>query len=203
MRAWMFIPLVALVACMDTSKDDDEEDEETEGDDDLDDFGGGVGAGSGGGGGDEGGSGGSGGDGGSGSGSGSGSGGSSGSGDDGGGADFDGVYTVDASGHVMNLVTGDSDGCDLPLDLEIDGGAFNATFECEGALWDGPISLDGTVDDGGFIVGTGDVRTASGVVTLDLWGEIDGGSVDAGFEGFLEPDDAYPLWVFGALYLSR
>jgi len=110
---------------------------------------------------------------------------------------------VDASGNVMILIDGESEGCDLLLDLEIDGGAFTAEFECEGALWDGPITLDGAVDDGGFITGTGDVRTASGVVTLDMWGEIAGGSIDAGFEGVLYPDDAYPVWVFGALYLSR
>jgi hypothetical protein len=32
MRAWLLIPLVALVACMDTSKDDDDEDDDDEDD---------------------------------------------------------------------------------------------------------------------------------------------------------------------------
>lgn len=204
MRAWMFIPLVALVACMDTSKDDDDEDEETEGDDDLDDFGGGVGAGSGGGSGD-GGSGdegsGSGGEGSGGECSGSGGEGSGGEGSgSGGGDDFDGAYDT----ILLHYIALDG-GLELPCETEapstISGWEFTGDATCDdsGILswtveWQGDVDASGEIS-GEAMVYVDEFDEAFGV---PLEGETDGTGVVAVFEGAIDG-----ITIVGQIYGER
>ena len=192
MRAWMFIPLVALVACMDTSKDDDDEDEDDESG--LDDFGGGVGAGSGGGSGDEGGSGGEG-SGGEGSG-GEGSGGEgSGSGDG-----FDGTYDTFLF-HYIALEGGLELPCELSAPSTISGEWFTGDATCDDSgilTW--TVDWEGEVDSSGEIYGEAyiNVPDFGEAFVVPLEGETDGTVVVAIFEGAIDG-----LTIVGQIYGNR
>jgi hypothetical protein len=176
MRAWVFIPLIALAACMDTSKDDDDDEDEDD-ESGLDDFGGGVGAGSGGGSGD----GGSGGEGSGGEGSGSGGEGSG----SGGGDGFDGTYNT-LLVHYIVLDGAFEFPCETSAPSTISGVSFTGDAICDdtGILtW--TVGWEGEVDSSGEISGEVFINVAEfgEAFVVPLEGETDGIGIGAVFEG--------------------
>ena len=160
MRAWLLVPivaLVALVACMDSSKDDDDDDDDDESG--LDDSG--VGSG------DE----------------------DSGDGDSGGedGGPYDGTYQVQLS-HIIGVVGGGGGELEVPCEVAttttVADWRLTGETECDADWIVWTVSWDAQVDADGNLAGevTIDIPAADGPGTAPLTGEIDGDAVLATFE---------------------